>query len=72
MALEQVELLPDEQKGQRKEKRGTKNQLLIDKTVKKNCKRRLTNLAIELTDSKKVYMITYSWIMNDLKMFGVA
>ena len=50
MDLEQVELLPDEQKGQRKEKRGTKNQLLIDKTVKKNCKRRLTNLVTALTD----------------------
>ena len=46
-----------------------KNQLLIDKTVIKNCKKRLTNLAVELIDYKKVYMITHSWIMNGLKMF---
>ena len=38
------ELLPNEQKGCRKNSRGTNDQLLIDKAILKNCRRRLTNL----------------------------
>ena len=40
------ELLPNEQKGCRKNSRGTKDQLLIDKAILKNCQRRLTNLSL--------------------------
>ena len=42
--LEREKLLPDEQKGCRRNSRGTKDQLLIDKTILKDCKRRKTNL----------------------------
>ena len=35
------ELLPNEQKGCRKNSRGTKDQLLIDKAVLTNCRRRI-------------------------------
>ena len=38
--LEEKDLLPDEQKGCRRGGRGTKDQLLIDKMIVKNCKRR--------------------------------
>ena len=34
------ELLPNEQKGCRKNSRGRKDQLLIDKAIPKNCRRR--------------------------------
>ena len=40
------DMLPSEQKGCRKETRRTKDQLLIDRMVLKNCKRRHTNLAM--------------------------
>ena len=44
------DMLPSEQKGCRKETRGTKDQLLIDRMTFKNCKRRHTNLAMAYVD----------------------
>ena len=44
--LDEKNLLPWEQKGCRKGSRGTKDQLLIDKMIVKNCKRRLTSLGV--------------------------
>ena len=44
--LSSQELLPNEQKGCRKNSRGTKDQLLIDNSMLKNCRRRLTNLSL--------------------------
>ena len=44
--LEENNLLPSEQKGCRKGSGGTKDQLLIDKMIVKNCKRRLTSLGV--------------------------
>ena len=61
-------MLPSEQKGCRKETRGTKDQLLIDKMVLKNCKRRQTNLAMAYVDYKKAYdMVPHSWILKSLQ-----
>ena len=42
--IENQDLLPIEQKACRHRSRGTKDQLLINKAVIKNCKRRKTNL----------------------------
>ena len=44
--IEQNELLPEEQKGCRRNSRGTKDQLLIDKAVMENCRRRKTGLSM--------------------------
>ena len=44
--LEQGELLPEEQKRCRRGSHGTKDQLLIDKSVLKDCKKRHTNLSV--------------------------
>ena len=44
--LDTKELLLPEQKGCHKKSRGTKDQLLIDRMVLKDCKRRHTNLAL--------------------------
>ena len=61
--LETNKLLPEEQKGCRRKSRGTKDQLLIDKMVIKNCKRRMTNLCLAWIDYKKAYdMVPHSWI----------
>ena len=71
--LDENQLLPVEQKGGRKGSRGTKDQLLIDKMVIKNCKRRLTGLGVAWVDYKKAYdMIPHSWIGKTLEMFGIA
>ena len=59
--LETQDLLPEEQKGCRKGSRGTKDQLLIDKAVIRNCKRRKSNLNMAWIDFRKAYdMVPHS------------
>ena len=71
--LEKNGLLADEQKGRRKGSRGTKDQLLIDKVILKNCRRRLTNLSMAWIDYKKAYdMVPHSWILRCLEIVGGA
>ena len=54
--LERKNVLPSEEKECHKGSRGTKDQLLIDKTLLRNCKRRHTNLAMSWIDYyKKAY-----------------
>ena len=53
--LAQNGLLFDAHKGCRKASRGTKGQLLIDKAILKNCRRRLTNLSMAWIDHRKAY-----------------
>ena len=62
--LEIYNLLPVEQKGCRRNSRGTKDQLLIDIMVLNDCKKRHTNLGMAWTDYKKACdMIPPSWIL---------
>ena len=71
--LEDKDLLVNEQKGCRKRSRGTKDQLLIDKAILKNCRRRKTNLAMAWIDYRKAYdMVPHSWISKCLDMVGAA
>ena len=51
--LEMYNLLPVEQKGCRRNSRGTKDQLLMDKTVLNDCKKSHTNLRMARIDYKK-------------------
>ena len=61
--------LPVEQKGCMKESRGTKDQLLIDKTILRDYRKRHTNLGMAWIDYKKAYdMVPYSWILKSLKL----
>ena len=72
-SLEEEKILPDEQKGCNRKTRGTKDQLLIDKVVLKDCKRRHNNLAMAGINYRKAYdMIPHSWIRECLKLLGVA
>ena len=48
-------VLPNEQKGCRRKSRRTKDQLIIDKMVLKDCRRRNTNLAMVWIDYRKAY-----------------
>ena len=71
--LEREKLLPDEQKGCRRNSRGTKDQLLIDKTILKDCKRRKTNLAMAWIDYRKAYdLVPHSWILECLELCRIA
>ena len=71
--LEREKILPEEQKGCRKESRGTKDQLLIDKTVLKDCRKRHTNLSMAWVDYRKAYdLVPHSWVNECMEMFGIA
>ena len=71
--LEEKSLLPDEQKGCRKNSRGTKDQLLIDKMILKDAKQGRKRLAMAWIDYKKAYdMVPHSWLIESLDIFGVA
>ena len=71
--FEMGQLLSEEEKGCRKRSRGTKDQLLIDKMVLRNCKRRKTNLAMAWIDYRKAYdMVPHSWILETLELTGIA
>ena len=71
--LERERILPEEQMGCRKGRRGTKDQLLIDKAILKDCRKRHTNLAMAWIDYRKAYdMVPHSWIVECLEMFGIA
>ena len=59
--LEETDTIPYQQKGCKRKYRGTKDQLLIDKMVMMNSKRRKTNLSMALIDYKKAFdMIPHS------------
>ena len=67
------QLLPEEQKGCRKNSRGTKDQLLIDRTILKESKRLKKDVAMSWIDYKKAYdMVPHSWIREILDITGVA
>ena len=71
--LDENEILPLEQKGCRRRSRGTKEQLLIDKSILADCKRKHKNLAMAWVDYKKAYdMVPLSWIIECLKLTHVA
>ena len=71
--LERNGMLADEQKGCRKRSRGAKDQLLVDKAILKNCRRRMTNLSMAWIDYKKAYdLVLHSWILKCLEMVRAA
>ena len=71
--MENEHLFPEEQKGYRRKSRGTKDQLLIDKAVIKDCRKRRANLAMAWIDYKKAYdFVPHSWIIECLDMLGIA
>ena len=71
--LAENDLLPDEQKGCRKNSRGTKDQLLIDKAITKDARSKGRCLNMAWVDYKKAYdMVPHSWILEATEMMGVA
>ena len=65
-------LLLREQKACRKGSRGTKDQLLIDKMIIKNCKK-TRNIIGSCIDHRKAYdKVPQNWIKKSMKMFRVV
>ena len=71
--LHQSSMLPDDQKGYRKESRSKKDQLVIDRAILRDCRQRKTNLAIAWIDYMKAYdSVLHSWILESLDLVGAA
>ena len=71
--LNQQNLLPEEQKGCRRKAIGAKQQLLIEKGVVRNSRRRKANLNVAWISFWKAYdMVPHSWIMKTLELLGTA
>ena len=71
--LEGKNLFPHEQKRCNKKSRDTKDQLLIDKTILRNCKNRKVNLAMAWIDYRKAYdLIPHLWILECMRLTGVS
>ena len=65
--LKDNNLLPEEQKGCRKKSRGTKDQLLIDKSVLREARIKKRCLAMGWIDYRKAYdLVPHSWILEML------
>ena len=61
--------LPVEQKGCKKKIRESIYQLLIDKTILRDCRKRHTNLGMTWIDYKKAYdMVPHSWILESFEL----
>lgn len=71
--LDNNHVLPDEQKGCRKRSRGTKDQLLIDKAILKEAKKKKRCLSMAWIDYQKAFdMVPHAWILKMLKLTKVA
>ena len=71
--LEENKLLPEEQKGSRRKCQGTKDQLVIDRCILQNCRKRKTSLSMAWVDYKKTYdMVPHSWIITTVGMVVLA
>jgi hypothetical protein len=70
--LQRNKLIPIEQKGCMPNCRGTKDQLLTDKAIIRNCKRRKTNLSMVWIDYKKAFdSVPHSWLIECMRMLKV-
>ena len=69
--LEKTNTMPHHQKGCRRKCKGTKDQLLINKMMMMNSKRRKTNLTMARIDYKKSFdMMPHSWLTKCLEIYG--
>ena len=72
-SLEREKILPEEQKEFKRGSRGTKDQLLIDKIVLKDCKKRRTNLSMAWIGHRKAYdLVLHRWVNECMEMFGIT
>ena len=71
--LDNENLSLEEQRDCRHASIGTKDQLLIDKAVIRNCKKRKKNLNMVWVDFRRAYdVVPHAWIIKALKLIGAA
>lgn len=71
--LESNNILEEEQKGCKKNSRGTHDSLFIDRMVMREAKLNQRNLAVACLDYRKPYdLVPHSWLLDCIDMFVVA
>ena len=71
--LEQNDLFPQEQKRCRRGSYGCKDQIIINKMILKNWKKRGRNLSCAWIDYKKAFdSVPHEWILRSLELFKVS
>ena len=64
--------MSEAQKGIGSNTRGAKHQLLVDRTVTRDCKKRQTNLCTAWIDYKKAYnSMLHTWILECLELYTI-
>jgi hypothetical protein len=67
------DMIPLAQKGCIRNSRATKDQLILDKEITKDAKKRQRNLSMAWIDFQKAYdMVPHSWIIESLKLYKVS
>ena len=66
------EILPYEQKGVRRNARGCKDHLMLDKLIADDAKRKKRSVSLMWIDYKKAYdSIPHSWIIEAMKLYKI-
>ena len=66
-------ILPNEQKGCKRNSYGCKDQLLIDRMILENCRSRSRNLSTAWIDYRKAFdSVPHDWILKTLDMYKVS
>ena len=70
--LEELSLLPAEQKACHPGSKGCKDQLMISKTIYEDCRRRNKNLSIAWIDYQKAFdSVPHNWVKKSIELVGV-
>ena len=71
--LEENSILPQEQKGCKRNSYGCKDQLLINKMILENCKKKSKNLSTAWIDYKKAFdSVPHDWILKALNIYKIS
>jgi hypothetical protein len=71
--LEKNKMIPSAQKGCIRNTRATKDQLLIDRAIVEDARKKQKNLSICWIDFQKAFdMVPHSWIIQTLRMYKVS
>ena len=71
--LEENSILPQEQKGCKRHSYGCKDQLLINKVILENCRKKNRNLSTAWIDYKKAFdSVPHEWILKAFELYKIS
>ncbi|XP_042889217.1 uncharacterized protein LOC122264411 [Penaeus japonicus] len=71
--LEENQMLPNEQKGCKRNSYGCKDQLLINRMILENCKTHHKNLSTAWIDYRKAFdSVPHDWILRSLELYKIS